>query len=99
MAVLDNIIGMKHHINQKFLDLVYVALSKWKTTAAIFPLDYTLLQVAKLGKTPLIEHLGLSIKPSLIDATLHTLSDAFLLELKAYSHCTLNAHSIRFNAH
>ena len=54
------------------------ALSKWKTTAAIFILDDTLPQVAKLIKTLQTEHLDLSIIPSLVDTTLHTLSDAVL---------------------
>ena len=54
------------------------ALSKWKTTAAISLLDYTLPEVAKLSKTLQTEHLDLSIIPSLVDATLHTLSDAVL---------------------
>ena len=52
------------------------ALSKKQTTAAIFLLDYTLPQVAKLNKTLQTENLDLLIVASLVDSTLHTLEDA-----------------------
>ena len=51
---------------------------KRNTMAAIFLLDYTLPQVAKLSKTLQTENLDLSIISSLVDATLHTLDDAVL---------------------
>ena len=50
------------------------ALSKWKTIPAIFLLDYTLPQVAKLSKTLQTEHLDLSIIPSLVNAHLEQCS-------------------------
>ena len=75
MTAVENIHETSHEAEALGLSK---ALSKWKTTAAIFLLDYTLPQVAKLSKTLQIEHLDLSIIPSLVDATLHTLSDAVL---------------------
>ena len=52
------------------------ALSKKETTAAIFLLDYTLPQVAKLNKTLQTENLDLSVIASLVDSTLRSLEDA-----------------------
>ena len=52
------------------------ALSKNETTAAIYLLDYTLPQVAKLNKTLQTEHLHLSVVSSLVDSTLYALEDA-----------------------
>ena len=51
------------------------ALSKKRTIEAIFLLDYTLPQVAKLSKTLQSEHLDLSVVSALVDATLNTLDD------------------------
>ena len=52
------------------------ALCKKSTVAAIFLLDYTLPQVAKLSKTLQAEHLDLTVISGLVDATLHVLDDA-----------------------
>ena len=54
------------------------ALSKVSTVAAMYMLDYTLPQVAKLSKTLQTEHLDLSIIPSLVDSTLDALDDTVL---------------------
>ena len=54
------------------------ALSKKKTTAAIFLLDYTLPQVAKFNKTLQTGNLDLSVEASLVDSTPHILEDAVL---------------------
>ena len=70
------ITSMKQHMSRKHWDLA--SLGKQNTTAAIFLLDYTLPQVAKLSKTLQTENLDLSIISSLVDATLHTLDDAVL---------------------
>ena len=72
VAALENMHETSHE--PEVLGLSNV-LSTWKTTAAIFLLDYTLLQVAKLYIQT--EHLDLPI-PSLVDATLHILSNAIL---------------------
>ena len=75
MAALDNI----HETTREPEALgLSRALGKRTTTAAIFLLDYTLPQVAKLSKTLQTENLDLSIISSLVDATLHTLDDAVL---------------------
>lgn len=79
VAALENIHETSHEPETLGLSK---ALSKWKTTAAIFLLDYILPQVAKLSKTLQLEYLDLSIVPSLVDATLHTLSNAVLPEAK-----------------
>ena len=75
MAALDNIHETTHEPEALGLSR---ALGKHNTTAAIFLLDYTLPQVAKLSKTLQTENLDLSIISSLVDATLHTLDDAVL---------------------
>ena len=54
------------------------ALCKKSTVAAIFLLDYTLPQVAKLSKTLQAENLDLTAISGLVDATLHVLDDAVL---------------------
>ena len=54
------------------------ALCKKSTVAAIFLLDYTLPQVAKLSKTMQAENLDLTAIADLVDATLHVLDDAML---------------------
>ena len=73
VTALDNIHECTHEPEALGLSK---ALSKKETTAAIFLLDYTLPQVAKLNKTLQTENLDLSIVSSLVDATLHTLEDA-----------------------
>ena len=75
MAALDNIHETTHEPEALGLSR---ALGKRNTMAAIFLLDYTLPQVAKLSKTLQTENLDLSIISSLVDATLHTLDDAVL---------------------
>ena len=55
---------------------LYKALSKFNTIAAIYLLDYTLPQVAKLSKTLQIKQLDLSRISSLVDAVLISLDDA-----------------------
>ena len=54
------------------------ALCKKSTVAAIFLLDYTLPQVAKLSKTMQAENLDLTAIADLVDATLHVLDDTML---------------------
>ena len=54
------------------------ALCKISTVAAIFLLDYTLPQVAKLSKTMQAENLDLTDIADLVDATPHVLDDAML---------------------
>ena len=49
------------------------ALTKWHTVAAMYMLDYILPQVAKLSRTLQTEQLDLSMIPSLVHVTLHTL--------------------------
>ena len=71
VTALDNIHDATHEP-----EALGLALSKKQTTAAIFLLDYTLPQVAKLNKTLQTENLDLSIVASLVDSTLHTLEDA-----------------------
>ena len=73
VTALDNIHDATHEPEALGLSK---ALSKKQTTAAIFLLDYTLPQVAKLNKTLQTENLDLSIVASLVDSTLHTLEDA-----------------------
>ena len=73
VTALDNIHECTHEPEALGLSK---ALSKKETTAAIFLLDYTLPQVAKLNKTLQTENLDLSIVSSLVDATLYTLEDA-----------------------
>ena len=75
MAALDNIHETTHEPEALGLSR---ALGKRNTMAAIFLLDYTLPQVAKLSKTLQTENRDLSIISSLVDATLHTLDDAVL---------------------
>ena len=58
-------------------------IAQWKATAVICLLDHTLPQVAKPSKTLQTELLDLSIIPSLVDATLNTLSDAVLPSAKS----------------
>ena len=54
------------------------SLSKRSTVAAMYMLDYTLPQVAKLSKTLQTEHLDLLLIPSLVDSTLCALDDTVL---------------------
>ena len=75
VTTLDNIYEQLHEPEALGLSK---ALSKTKTIAAIFLLDYTLPQVAKLSKVLQTENLDLSVVGSLVDATLHTLEDAML---------------------
>ena len=75
VTALDNIIADTYQPEALGLSK---ALSKQTTIAAIFLLDYTLPQVAKLSKTLQTEHLDLSAISVLVDATLHTLDDAVL---------------------
>ena len=55
---------------------LYKALSKFNTIAAMYLLDYTLPQVAKLSKTLQIKQLDLSRICSLVNAVLVSLDDA-----------------------
>ena len=64
-------------IHKRFA-LLSKALSKQSTVAAIYMLDYVLPQVAKLSRTLQTEHLDLSVKSSLVGATLYTLYDTLL---------------------
>ena len=54
------------------------ALFKKSTIAAIYLLDYVLLQVAKLSRALQTENLDLSMISCLLDATLHSIDDAVL---------------------
>ena len=54
------------------------ALCKLSTIAAIYMLDFTLPQVAKLSKAFQTEQLDLSLISSLVDATVKSLDDAVL---------------------
>ena len=54
---------------------LYKALSKFNIIAAIYLLDYTVPQVAKLSKTLQIKQLDLSRISSLVDAVLISLDD------------------------
>ena len=59
-------------------------LCKKSTIAAIFLIDYTLPQVAKLSKTLQTENLDVTAIADLVDATLNALNDAsvnWVLEL------------------
>ena len=62
-------------MNQKHWDLK--SLSK-RSVAAMYMLDYTLPQVAKLSKTLQTEHLNLLLIPSFVDSTLCALDDTVL---------------------
>ena len=57
---------------------IYGALCKLSTIAAIYLLDFTLPQVAKLSKALQTEQLDLSSISSLVDATVQSLDDAVL---------------------
>lgn len=57
---------------------IHGALCKLSTIAAIYLLDFTLPQVAKLNKALQAEQLDLSLIFSLVDATLQSLDDAVL---------------------
>jgi len=52
------------------------ALSKKFTISAMFLLDYVLPQVVKLSKTPQTEKVDVTVIPSLVEATLHSIDDA-----------------------
>ena len=52
------------------------ALSSKSTVSAVYLLDYVLPQVAKLSKTLQSEKLDLTVKSSLVEATLYSLDDA-----------------------
>ena len=54
------------------------SLSKCSAVAAMYILDYTLPQVAKLSKTLQTEHLNLLLIPSLVNFTLCALDDTVL---------------------
>ena len=54
------------------------ALSKHYTVVTMYMLDYVLPQVAKLSRTLQTKQLDLSVIPSLVNATLHTLDDSVL---------------------
>ena len=54
------------------------ALCKKSTVAAMFLLDYTLPQVAKLSKTMQAENLDLTAIADHVDAALHILDDVML---------------------
>ena len=54
------------------------ALSSDSTTAAMFLLDYSLPQVAKLSRALQTKHMDLSRISSLVDATLNSLDNAIL---------------------
>ena len=54
------------------------ALTKQCTVAAMYMLDYILLQVAKLSRTLQTKQLDLSMISNLVNATLHTLDDSLL---------------------
>ena len=54
------------------------ALTKQHTVAAMYMLDFVLLQVAKLSRTLQTEQLYLSMISSLVNATRHTLDDSIL---------------------
>lgn len=54
------------------------ALCKQSTISALYILDYTLPQVAKLSRALQTEHLDLSIISTRVDATLQCLDDALL---------------------
>ena len=57
---------------------IHGALCKLSTIAAIYLLDFTLPQVAKLSKALQTEQLDLSLISSLVDATVQSLDDAVL---------------------
>ena len=57
---------------------IHGALCKLSTVAAIYLLDFTLPQVAKLSKALQTEQLDLSLISSLVDATVQSLDDAVL---------------------
>ena len=57
---------------------IHGALCKLSTIAAIYLLDFTLPQVAKLSKALQTEQLDLSLISSLVDATVQSLGDAVL---------------------
>ena len=87
---------------------IHSALCKLSTITAIYLLDFTLPQVAKLSKALQTEQLDLSLISSLVDATVKSLNDAVLpranwvLEvlddadgLKDSTNVTINADLIR----
>ena len=75
VVALDNIHESSHEPEALGLSK---ALSKVKTVAAMYMLDYTLPQVANLSRTLQTKHLDLSIIPSLVDSTLCALDDTVL---------------------
>lgn len=54
------------------------ALCKHSTIAAVYLLDYTLPQVAKLSRALQTEYLDLSVISTLVEATINSLDDALL---------------------
>jgi len=54
---------------------LHKALCKFSSIAAIYLLDYILLNVTKLSKTIQTKKLDLSAIPSLVDSVLHSFND------------------------
>ena len=75
VVALDNIHENTHEPEALGLSK---SLSKRSTVAAMYMLDYTLPQVAKLSKTLQTEHLDLLLIPSLVYSTLCALDDTVL---------------------
>ena len=73
VITLNNIYVKKHQ--PEALE-ISKALSSKSTVSAGFLLDYVLPQIAKLSKTLQSEKLDLTIKSSLVEATLYSLDDA-----------------------
>ena len=67
------------------------ALSSKSTISAVYLLDYVLPQVAKLSKTLQSEKLDLTVKSSLVDATLYSLDDA----LSPAANCVLELQDMK----
>ncbi|KAI6656248.1 hypothetical protein LOD99_11319 [Oopsacas minuta] len=83
IAVKENYCGIVLGLNDIYEEThepealgISKALSKKSTISAIFLLDYTLTQVAKLSKPLQAVELDLSIISALVDSTLHTLLSA-----------------------
>ena len=75
VVALDNIHENTHEPEAPGLSK---SLSKRSTVAAMYMLDYTLPQVAKLSKTLQTEHLDLLLIPSLVNSTLCAPDDTVL---------------------
>ena len=76
IAVVDFVEALGTWVEESTLKRLH--RTSYNSIVAIFLLDYTLPQAAKLSKTVQTEHLDLSIISGLVDSTIHILDDAAL---------------------